>query len=49
MLKVEDLDASRQALKQAGLAPGPVEEGPHELRVTAEGPGGWPIVVYTGK
>ncbi|HVJ28410.1 MAG TPA: hypothetical protein VM493_12760 [Vicinamibacterales bacterium] len=49
MLKVDDLEAARTALVSAGLTPGDIEEGPHELRITAEGPGGWPIVVYTTK
>jgi hypothetical protein len=49
MLKVADLAAATAALTEAGCNPGEVQEGPHEFRVTAEGPGGWPIVIYTGK
>lgn len=49
MLKVDDVSAARDALAAAGLAPGEIEAGPHELRVTADGPGGWPIVLYTPK
>src|SRR4051794_3234879 len=49
MLKVQDLDAAKVALQTAGLDPSEVEEGPHERRLTADGPGGWPIVMYAPK
>ncbi|HWI21210.1 MAG TPA: hypothetical protein VNT22_01200 [Baekduia sp.] len=49
MLKVDDLDAAKAAIAAAGLTASEVEEGPHELRITAEGPGGWPLVLYTPK
>jgi len=46
MLKVDDLEAAGLAIQTAGLKAGDVEEGPHEQRITVEGPGGWPIVLY---
>lgn len=46
MVKVADLDAARERLAAAGLAFGPVEQGPHERRSVADGPGGWPVVLY---
>jgi hypothetical protein len=55
VLPVDDLEAAVHAFEALlSVAPtfvtaGEVEEGPHELRITAEGPGGWPLVLYTPK
>lgn len=49
MIKVGDLAAARAAFADAGVPIGEVEEGPHELRCTGAGPGGWPVTLYTPK
>jgi hypothetical protein len=49
MVKVGDLAAARERMEADGLAVGPVEQGPHEERCVADGPGGWPVVLYAAK
>jgi hypothetical protein len=49
MVKVEELDAARRGLLADGFDVGPIEEGPHELRCTGTGPGGWAVVLYAPK
>ncbi len=46
MVKVDDLDAARENAEKAGLAVGPLREGPHETRFTVTSPGGWPVTFY---
>ena len=46
MLKVADLEAARGRAEAEVLTIGPIEEGPHERRFLADGPGGWPVVFY---
>jgi len=46
MVKVDDLDAARAALTNAGFALGPVETGAHEVRCSGTAPGGWLLVLY---
>jgi hypothetical protein len=46
MLKVEDLGAACEVLRQAGCTLGEPSTGVHERRVVATGPGGWPIIAY---
>jgi len=43
LVKVDDMEEARRRAASAGLEVGPTREGPHELRFTATGPGGWPI------
>jgi hypothetical protein len=46
MIKVADIEAAREQLIALGLAPGEIEQGPHEARIGVSGPGGLPITVY---
>lgn len=47
MLKVSDIEAARSLATDQGLTVGAVREGPHEFRCLVEGPGGWPIILYS--
>ena len=47
MVKVADLDAACEQLRQAGCAVGEPSLGEHERRAVATGPGGWPIILYS--
>jgi hypothetical protein len=47
MLKVADLAAARANAEAQGLLVGPVQQGPHEQRCLVDGPGGWPVVLYS--
>jgi hypothetical protein len=49
MIKVDDLAEARRRVLAAGLTADATMEGPHELRFTAAGPGGWPITFYAPK
>ncbi|HEV2362783.1 MAG TPA: VOC family protein [Caulobacteraceae bacterium] len=49
MVKVDDLEAARRRVGELGFEAGEIEEGPHERRFTAAGPGGWPVVCYAAK
>ena len=50
MIKVADLAAARAELAALGVPVGVEEEqGPHEIRCLAEGPGGWPLILYAPK
>jgi hypothetical protein len=49
MAKVDDLEEARRLAQSLGLEVGPTREGPHELRCTVIGPGGWPILIYSAK
>jgi hypothetical protein len=40
MLKVADVEARREAFARDGFAPGPLQQGPHELRFEVQLPGG---------
>jgi len=46
MIKVSNLDEARAAAKAVGLTVSAPQEGPHEVRCVAEGPGGWPLILY---
>jgi catechol 2,3-dioxygenase-like lactoylglutathione lyase family enzyme len=46
MVKVDDLDRAAEALAALGVALGPPEQGPHEIRRLATAPGGWSLVLY---
>lgn len=47
MAKVADLEERRDRLTAAGLAPGGIEQGPHERRFSVEMPGGGLAVFYS--
>lgn len=47
MLKVADLADARANAEAQGLVVSPVHQGPHEQRCVVDGPGGWPIVLYS--
>jgi hypothetical protein len=47
MVKVKDLDDASERLREAGCTVGEAATGEHERRVTATGPGGWPIILYS--
>jgi hypothetical protein len=47
MVKVKDLDAACERLREAGCTVGEPSTGAHERRASATGPGGWPIIVYS--
>jgi catechol 2,3-dioxygenase-like lactoylglutathione lyase family enzyme len=49
MVKVDDLEAEIARIQADGGIVGPPQEGAHEIRAVAEGPGGWPIVLYAPK
>ena len=46
MVKVKDLDAACERLRQTGCRVGEPTTGAHERRAAATGPGGWPIILY---
>jgi catechol 2,3-dioxygenase-like lactoylglutathione lyase family enzyme len=47
MAKVVDLDSEHARLCTAGLAPAPIERGPHERRFAVEMPGGGFAIYYS--
>lgn len=47
MVKVRDVAAARDALVARGARAGPCERGGHEVRCSVEGPGGWPLILYS--
>jgi catechol 2,3-dioxygenase-like lactoylglutathione lyase family enzyme len=49
MVKVEDLEHARTSLEAAGLEVGEIERGPHEDRLLADSPGGWPLTLYSSR
>ena len=49
MVKVDDLDAEIERIQSLGGVVGEPQEGAHEVRAVAEGPGGWPVVLYASK
>ncbi len=49
MIKVDALEEARARAQALGLAPGAIEEGPHEMRFAATAPGGWALVFYAPK
>jgi hypothetical protein len=48
MIKVDDLNANHSALATAGLTPGELEIGAHEIRFIVEGPGA-PVTLYSSR
>jgi hypothetical protein len=46
MGRVTDLLAERARMEKEGLLPGPIETGPHELRMTVVMPSGAALVLY---
>ena len=49
MVKVGDLDAARRLVGELGFEAGEIEDGAHERRFTAAGPGDWPVTCYAPK
>lgn len=49
MLKVADIGEARTNAMRLRLPVTEIEEGPHELRFVATGPGGNPVVFYSAK
>lgn len=47
MVKVGDLDEACAALAAVGKSAGPIAVGAHERRSVVNGPGGWPVVLYS--
>ncbi len=47
MLKVRDLDEVCASLAAVGKSAGPIAQGAHERRTVVNGPGGWPLVLYS--
>lgn len=47
IVKVSDLRAAREQLRDAGVDVGPIEAGQHEARCSATAPGGWSLMLYS--
>lgn len=46
MVKVEDLPAVRDRLRDGGVEVSDITTGAHESRAVVTSPGGWPLVLY---